>query len=70
VNDGVKHWQVPQAQRSSGAALAAAMKRRLTWYGGLSNGAGPVFVLGLTVTPAEAEDTRLSSFSAPRETPA
>jgi adenylate cyclase len=41
----VKLWHVPQAQLSSGAALAAGMKRRLTWYGGLSNGAGAVFVL-------------------------
>src|SRR5688500_6211800 len=41
----VKVWQVPQAQRSSGAALADAMKRRLTWYGLFANGAGAVFVL-------------------------
>ena len=41
----VKIWHVPQAQSSSGAALAGAMKRRLTWYGLFSNGAGAVFVL-------------------------
>ena len=44
-NDGVKIWHVAEEQRRSGAALAAAMKRRLTWYGLFSNGAGAVFVL-------------------------
>ena len=42
---GVKIWRLSEAERGSGTALAAGMKRRLTWYGLLANGAGGVFVL-------------------------
>ena len=44
-NDGVSIGRVAQAQRESGAALAARLKRRLSWYGFFSNGVGAVFVL-------------------------
>lgn len=41
----MKLWRVAKAVRDSGASLAAAMSRSLSWYGFFANGAGAVFVL-------------------------
>ena len=41
--------RLSEADRSSGARLAAAMNRRLAWYGLFANAAGAVFVLAFLI---------------------
>ena len=43
---------------SSGASLAAAMNRRLAWYGLFANAAGAVFVLAFLIHPRAEPDHR------------